>query len=151
MASHSLDTPYRGGFVGAEHHFALSVYFEDTDAYGIVYYANYLKFMERARSDMIRAVGVDQSAELRASGSAYAVVEVNIRYRRPARLGDDLLVVSSVETVNAASVHIQQRVMRGTEELTSARVIAAFLDGEGRPQRQPKAWVEKFRDITKSA
>ena len=63
MAELSLDTPYRGGFIGGEHRFALSVYFEDTDAYGIVYYANYLKFMERARSDMIRAVGVDQSAE----------------------------------------------------------------------------------------
>ena len=73
-----LDTPYRGGFVGGEHHFALTVYFEDTDAYGIVYYANYLKFMERARSDFIRAVGVDQAAELRSSGSAYAVVEVDI-------------------------------------------------------------------------
>ena len=146
-----LDTPYRGGFMGAEHHFALSVYFEDTDAYGIVYYANYLKFMERARSDMIRAVGVDQGAELRASGSAYAVVEVDIRYRKPGRLGDDLLVVSTVEAVNAASVHIQQRVMRGAEILTTARVIAAFLDGEGRPRRQPKDWVERFRDITKSA
>ena len=146
-----LDTPYRGGFMGAEHHFALSVYFEDTDAYGIVYYANYLKFMERARSDMIRAVGVDPGAELRASGSAYAVVEVDIRYRKPGRLGDDLLVVSTVEAVNAASVHIQQRVMRGAEILTTARVIAAFLDGEGRPRRQPKDWVERFRDITKSA
>ena len=146
-----FDQPYRGGFVGAEHHFALSVYFEDTDAYGIVYYANYLKFMERARSDMIRAVGVDQSAELRASGSAYAVVEVDIRYRKPGRLGDDLIVVSTVDAVHAASVHIQQRVMRGTQELTSARVIAAFLDGEGRPRRQPKDWVQKFRDITKSA
>src|SRR6059058_4792676 len=94
MAAQSLDTPYRGGFIGNEHHFALSVYFEDTDAYGIVYYANYLKFMERARSDMIRAVGVDQAAELAQSGSAYAVVEVGIKYRRPARLGEDLQVVS---------------------------------------------------------
>jgi acyl-CoA thioester hydrolase len=142
-----LDTPYRGGFVGREHHFALSVYFEDTDAYGIVYYANYLRFMERARSDMIRAVGVDQVAELRASGSAYAVVEVDIRYRRPARLGDDLLVVSTVREVRASSVHIQQRVMRGAEILTDARVIAAFLDGEGRPRRQPKSWVAKFKEI----
>src|SRR5919112_6029006 len=87
---HPLDVPYRGGFVGREHHFALSVYFEDTDAYGIVYYANYLKFMERARSDFLRAVGVDPVAELSHSGSAYAVVEVDIKYRRPARLGDDL-------------------------------------------------------------
>jgi acyl-CoA thioester hydrolase len=143
-----LDTPYRGGFVGREHRFALSVYFEDTDAYGIVYYANYLKYMERARSDMIRAVGVDQAAELRASGSAYAVVEVDICYRRPARLGDDLVVVSTVGEVRASSVHIQQRVMRGEEVCTDARVTAAFLDGEGRPRRQPKPWVEKFRQIT---
>jgi acyl-CoA thioester hydrolase len=144
---HNLDVPYRGGFIGREHHFALSVYFEDTDAYGIVYYANYLKFMERARSDMIRAVGVDQAAELRASGSAYAVVEVDIRYRKPARLGDDIQVISTVNQVRASSVHIQQRVMRGSELLTDARVTAAFLDGGGRPHRQPKAWVEKFNQI----
>ena len=148
MASHSLDTPYRGGFVGKEHHFALTVYFEDTDAYGIVYYANYLKFMERARSDFIRAVGVDQAAELRAGGSAYAVVEVDIRYRKPARLGDDLQVVSTVDQVRASSVHIHQRVIRGPELLTEAKVTAAFLDGEGRPRRQPREWVEKFNAIT---
>jgi acyl-CoA thioester hydrolase len=148
MAPNSLDTPYRGGFVGNEHRFALSIYFEDTDAYGIVYYANYLKFMERARSDMIRAVGVDQAAELRRSGSAYAVVEVDIKYRRPGRLGDDLLVVSTVEQVRASSVHIHQRVMRGQEVLTDARLTAAFLDREGRPRRQPADWVQKFKSIT---
>jgi acyl-CoA thioester hydrolase len=148
MAAHPLDTPYRGGFVGHAHHFALSVYFEDTDAYGIVYYANYLKYMERARSDMIRAVGVDQVGELRRSGSAYAVVEVDIRYKRPGRLGDDLHVISIVDQVRASSVRIHQRVMRGEEQLTDARVTAAFLDGEGRPQRQPKDWVEKFQAIT---
>jgi acyl-CoA thioester hydrolase len=143
-----FDTPYRGGFVGNAHHFALTVYFEDTDAYGIVYYANYLKFMERARSDFIRAVGVDQAAELRSSGSAYAVVDVDIRYRKPARLGDDVQVVSTVDQVRASSVHIHQRVMRGPELLTEANVTAAFLDGEGRPRRQPKEWVEKFNAIT---
>jgi acyl-CoA thioester hydrolase len=148
MSERSFDQPYRGGFIGPEHHFALTVYFEDTDAYGIVYYANYLKFMERARSDFIRAVGVDQAAELAASGSAYAVVEVDIRYRRPARLGDDLQVISTVDQVRASSVHIQQRVMRGSELLTEARVVAAFLDGEGRPRRQPKPWVEKFTRIS---
>jgi acyl-CoA thioester hydrolase len=150
MAAHLFDAPYRGGFVGVEHHFALSVYFEDTDAYGIVYYANYLKYMERARSDMIRAVGVDQVDELHRSGSAYAVVEVDIRYNRPARLGDDLQVVSTVQQVRASSVLIQQRVMRGEEQLTDARVTAAFLDGEGRPRRQPKPWVEKFQAIIAS-
>jgi len=148
MAGESLDTPYRGGFIGNEHHFALTVYFEDTDAYGIVYYANYLKFMERARSDFIRAVGVDQAAELRSNGSAYAVVEVDIKYRRPGRLSDDLQVVSTLQQVRASSVDIHQRVMRGPEVLTDAKVTAAFLDREGRPRRQPKDWVEKFNAIT---
>ena len=142
-----LDTPYRGGFVGTAHHFALTVYFEDTDTAGVVYYANYLKFMERARSDMIRAVGVDQSAALRADGSAYFVTEVAIRYQKSARLGDDLVVVSTVEAVRAASVDIHQRVMRGQEVMTDARVTAAFLDRDGRPQRQPKDWVERFKTI----
>src|SRR5690348_7668363 len=99
MAGEPLDQPYRGGFVGSEHHFALTVYFEDTDAYAVVYYANYLKFMERARSDMIRAAGVDQFEELRRSGSAYVVAGLSIQYRRPARLGDEIVVVSTVEEV----------------------------------------------------
>ena len=97
MEPSPFDHPYRGGFVGEEHRFALTVYFEDTDTAGIVYYANYLKFMERARSDMLRAVGIDQRAAKEAGEGVYAVAEVNIRYLRPARLGDDLLVVSTVE------------------------------------------------------
>jgi len=147
MAASEFDIPYRGGFVGAEHHFALTVYFEDTDTAGVVYYANYLKFMERARSDMIRAVGIDQAAMLRGDGSAYFVTHVDIRYRRPARLADDLRVVSTVEQVRASSVHIQQRVMRGPELLADASVTAAFLDRDGRPRRQPREWVEIFRNI----
>ena len=148
MASSELDTPYRGGFLGNTHRFALTIYFEDTDTAGVVYYANYLKFMERARSDMIRAVGIDQADMLQGDGSAYYVVRVDIRYRRPARLGEDIQVVSTVEQVRASSVHIHQRVMRGPELLTDARVTAAFLDGHGRPRRQPGDWVEKFKAIT---
>jgi len=147
MAAQSLDTPYRGGFIGSEHRFALTVYFEDTDTAGVVYYANYLKFMERARSDMLRAVGVDQRDVLDSGGGAYYVAQANIRYVRPARLGDDLLVVSTVETVRAASVEIQQRVIRDGELLTDARVTAAFLDANGRPQRQPREWLDKFNGI----
>ena len=149
--SRDLDIPYRGGFIGPEHHFALTVYFEDTDTAGIVYYANYLKFMERARSDMIRAAGVDQVAAHHDCQGAYAVAEVQIRYLRPARLGDDLVVVSTVEEVRGVSVLIQQRVMRGQEMLTDGKVTAAFLDPSGRPQRQPKEWVEKFRGIAGQA
>jgi acyl-CoA thioester hydrolase len=142
-----FDQPYRGGFVGGEHRFALTVYFEDTDTAGIVYYANYLKFMERARSDMIRAAGIDQKAELDDSGSAYAVAEVSIKYRKPAYLGDDLLVISSIETVRSASVTIHQRVMRGPDTIADALVTAAFLTSDQRPQRQPRSWVERFQSI----
>jgi acyl-CoA thioester hydrolase len=147
MERSHLDTPYRGGFVGNEHRFALTVYFEDTDTAGVVYYANYLKFMERARSDMLRAVGIDQQEMLSGDGSAYYVAHVDIRYRKPARLGDELRVVSTVEQVRASSVRIQQRVMRGDELLADASVTAAFLNREGRPRRQPREWVEEFRKI----
>jgi acyl-CoA thioester hydrolase len=147
-----FDTPYRGGFVakkdgGREHHFALTVYFEDTDTAGIVYYANYLKFIERARSDMLRAAGVDQRAAKEAGTGVYAVAHVDIRYLRPAKLGDDLVVRSTVEQVRAASVIIHQRVMRGAEQVADARVTAAFLDPADRPKRQPKEWVERFQSL----
>ena len=147
MDGEAFDTPYRGGFVGAAHHFALSVYFEDTDTAQIVYYANYLKYMERARSDMLRAVGIDQIAALDAGAGVYAVADVAIRYKASARLGDDLLVASTIDHVGAATVTIHQRVMRGPELLTDARVTAAFLSSDGRPRRQPAEWVAAFRAI----
>lgn len=147
MTTSSFDTPYRGGFADGEHRFAITVYYEDTDAAGIVYYANYLKFMERARSEMLRAVGIDQRAELDRTGRTYAVAEVAIRYLRPARLNDDLLIVSTVKSIGAASVVIQQRVMRGAEQLADATVTAAFVSADLRPQRQPEEWVELFKAV----
>ena len=143
----AYDQPYRGGFVGPEHRFALTVFFEDTDTAGIVYYANYLKFMERARSDMLRAAGIDQRAALEAGTGVYAVAEANVRYLRPAKLGDDLLIRSTVDTVRAASVVIHQRVMRGTEQLTDGRITAAFLTTDGHPTRQPREWIDIFQTI----
>jgi acyl-CoA thioester hydrolase len=148
MEPSPFDQPYHGGFVGKEHRFALTIYFEDTDTAGIVYYANYLKFMERARSDMLRAAGIDQRAAKEEGTGVYAVAEVNIRYLRPAKLGDELLVVSTIQQVRAASVTIHQRVMRGPEQLADARVTAAFLDSSDRPKRQPREWVEKFKAIS---
>jgi acyl-CoA thioester hydrolase len=136
-----FDQPYRGGFVGHEHHFALTVYFEDTDTAGIVYYANYLKFMERARSDMLRAAGIDQRAELESSGSAYAVADVAIKYRKPAYLGEDLMVVSTIEAVRAASVTIHQRVMRGPELVTDASSRPpSWLRTSGRSGSRRHGW-----------
>ncbi|MEO7814245.1 MAG: YbgC/FadM family acyl-CoA thioesterase [Sphingomicrobium sp.] len=142
-----LDKPYRGGFVGSQHRFALTVYFEDTDTAGIVYYANYLKYMERARSDMLRAAGIDQRAAIDVGEGVYAVAEVNIRYLRPVRLGDDLVIVSTLDQVRAASVVIHQQVMRGADIMADARVTAAFLSPDDRPRRQPRDWVDRFHAI----
>lgn len=141
------DQPYRGAIDGRTHRFALRVYFEDTDAAGIVYYANYLRFIERARSDMLRAIGIDQRATLDAGEGVYVVAEANIKYRAPAKLDDDLVVVTTLEAVRAASVIIHQRVMRGGELLADATIVAAFLSPDGRPKRQPRAWLELFKPL----
>jgi acyl-CoA thioester hydrolase len=143
----TVDKAYQGAWIGGTHHFALRVYFEDTDVAGIVYYANYLKFMERARSDMLRGAGIDQRAVLEAGEGVYVVTEANIRYRRPARLDDELVVLSRVLEVRAASCVIHQRVRREHEVLADARITAAFLSLDGRPKRQPRHWVASFERL----
>jgi acyl-CoA thioester hydrolase len=145
--SEPIVRPAEGILRGRSHYFPLRVYFEDTDLAGIVYYANYLRFMERARSDMIRAAGIDQRSAIESGEGVYAVAEVTIKYRRPAKLDDDLIVVSEVLEVRAASCLIRQRVIRGDELLTDATVTAAFLTPDGRPQRQPKAWADRFKAL----
>jgi acyl-CoA thioester hydrolase len=151
MVKADLDQPYEGGFVGREHHFALRVYFEDTDLSGIVYHANYLRFMERARSDMLRAAGIDQRGAAESGEGVYAIADLSIRYRRPARLNDALVVKSRVAEVRAAATVIEQRIERGGEVLTEALVTAVLLSPEGRPKRQPTAWVEAFEQLRETA
>lgn len=145
--SATIDTPYAGAWLGTTHHFALRVYFEDTDTAGIVYYANYLKFMERARSDMLRAAGIDQRAALEGGEGVYVVAEAHIKYRAPAKLDDELRILSEVREIRAASCIIHQRVMRGHDILADATITAAFLSPEGRPKRQPRGWVEQFERL----
>ncbi|WP_213980218.1 YbgC/FadM family acyl-CoA thioesterase [Sphingomonas sp. dw_22] len=136
-----------GRFDGLEHRFALRVYFEDTDLTGVVYHANYLRFMERARSDMLERAGIDQRAAFEAGEGAYAIRDMHIRYRAPARLGEELIVASRLVRLRPASVHIQQRVMRGTIILAEAEVEAAFVSPSGRPRRQPPEWVAAFEPL----
>jgi acyl-CoA thioester hydrolase len=147
MSGGEVDAPYGGAFDGRTHRFAIRVYFEDTDAAGIVYYANYLRFMERARSDMLRLIGIDQRGAMEAGTGAYAVAEARIKYRRPAKLDDAVVVVSELAGVSAATATIHQRVMRGGEVLTDATIVAAFLSPEGRPKRQPRAWLDLFKPL----
>jgi len=147
MTSDDLDLPQGGRFVGRLHHYPARVQFEDTDLSGVVYHANYLRFMERARSDMLRLTGIDQRGTFEGGEGVYAVSELSIRFRRPARLDDALLVVSAVRQVRAASCRIHQSVMRADDLLSEAEVVAAFLTLDGRPRRQPRAWVEAFERL----
>lgn len=139
--------PYSGHFAGREHRFAVRVYFEDTDFSGVVYHASYLRFMERARSDMLTCAGIMQSDAYAAGDGVYAVAELTIKYLRPARFDDALLIVSTIEQVRAATCLIHQRVMCGDERMTDATVVAAFLSPEGRPRRQPADWIQKFTPL----
>ncbi len=142
------DQPSRGRFVGREHRYPVRVYFEDTDLSGVVYHANYLRYMERARSDMLAAAGIDQRRAWEAGEGVYVVADLSIRYRRPARLDDELIVVSGLVAATAASATIHQRVMLDGEVLTEATVLAAFVAlGGGRPKRQPRAWLTIFEGL----
>lgn len=142
------DHPSRGRFVGREHRYPVRVYFEDTDLSGVVYHANYLRFMERARSDMLAAAGIDQRRAWEAGDGVYVVADLSIRYRRPAKLDDELVVVSTLTGTTAASATIHQRVMLDGEVLTDATVLAAFVaPNGGRPRRQPRAWLTIFEGL----
>jgi len=143
----SVSLPYAGAFVGAGHRFAVRVYFEDTDLSGIVYHANYLRFMERARSDMLRCAGIDQRREMDGGNGYYAVHDLRLTYRRPAMLDDALVVHSRVIEVRAATCEIEQIIRRSDEVLTEGRVTAAFLGMDGRPKRQPRAWRDIFERL----
>ena len=147
MVNRDPDQPYEGAFLNGEHRYAIRVHFEDTDAGGVVYHASYLRFMERARSDMLRLAGIDQRRALEAGEGVYAVAELAIRYRRPARLDDALLVVSRLTAIRAASCSIQQRVMRGDDIIADAEVTPAFISPDGRPKRQPREWVAIFEAL----
>ncbi|MEP9403274.1 tol-pal system-associated acyl-CoA thioesterase [Sphingomonas sp. VNH70] len=138
------DQPTGGRFVGPEHRFPLRIYFEDTDLSGVVYHANYLRYFERARSDMLRLAGIDQRAVQEAGEGYYAVRSAQLDWRAPARLNDALVVVSHVARVRAAAVDIQQTVIRDDVLLASARVEVAFVGANGRPRRQPAAWIDTF-------
>jgi acyl-CoA thioester hydrolase len=144
MVTESALMPASGRFEDGEHCFPLRVYFEDTDAGGVVYHANYLRYMERARSDMLRLLGIDQRGALESGAGVYAIADLAIRYRAPARLDDALTVRSRVAQVTPARCIIAQSVWRGDAELTQGSVTVAFVDPGGRPRRQPADWIARF-------
>jgi acyl-CoA thioester hydrolase len=141
------DQPTRGRIVGSEHRLPVRIYYEDTDAGGVVYHANFLRFMERARSDMLALGGIDQRSAIESGAGGFVVAEVAIRYRRPAKLDDVLVIVSRVRDTKASSCVIHQRVMRGDELVAEADVAVVLVGADGRPRRQPPAWLDAFRRL----
>jgi acyl-CoA thioester hydrolase len=133
-----LDGEIRNG----RHHMMVRVYYEDTDFTGIVYHANYLRFMERGRTNYLRLIGADQrglfeEAQQEAPGFAFVVRQMSMNFRKPAKMDDMLEIVTECAEVKGASVIMAQRVMRGDELLLDAEVQVAFISG-GRARPIPK-------------
>ncbi len=117
--------------------FALRVYYEDTDLAGIVYYANYLRFIERARTEWVRDLGIDQTALRDATGIVFAVRRIEADYLRPARFDDVLQVRTSLIALTAARILLAQTVWRGDVLVFEARVTLVCLTPRGTPARLP--------------
>lgn len=120
------------------HRWPIRVYYEDTDLAGIVYYANYLRFIERARSEWLRTLGLDQVA-LKAGGTAFAVRRVEADYLAPARFDDLLTVETTVVGATPARLVLQQQVLRGDRLLFEAGVTVVAVGASGRAVRLPAA------------
>ncbi|MEY3003503.1 MAG: hypothetical protein RLZZ491_679 [Pseudomonadota bacterium] len=120
------------------HRWPIRVYYEDTDLAGIVYYANYLRFIERARSELVRAAGIDQLA-MKAAGMVFVVRRVEADYLSPARFDDQLEVRSQLQQLKAASLTLSQEVWRHDTLIFRAVVALAVVNAEGRATRLPAA------------
>jgi acyl-CoA thioester hydrolase len=135
---------------GPRHLFAVRAYYEDTDLSGIVYHANYLRWFERARSDLLRVLGIDQRAAVEAGEGAYAVADLHIRYARPARLDDTVIIETRCVELGAASVKIRQRATRDGDLIAEQTARVGFIGPEGRPRRQPAQWRAAFAQFSES-
>lgn len=127
----------------------IRVYYEDTDAGGVVYHANYISYLERARTEALRELGFGQAALMASSGLAFAVRTITVDYLRPARLDDELSVLSTVTELGRAQLVFRQIIQRGAETLIEARVhIACFSVDKARAAAIPKDIHEKLHAVT---
>jgi acyl-CoA thioester hydrolase len=122
----------------------IRVYYEDTDAAGIVYYANYFRFIERGRTELLRTLGHDQS-ELMNEGVAFAVREASADFLKPAKLDDLLTVETTIATLGRAQLTFSQRILRDKERLLDAKIRVACIDpSRGKPIAMPRALHDQF-------
>ncbi|CDO35767.1 Predicted thioesterase [Novosphingobium sp. KN65.2] len=143
----AIPEPSCGAIDLGVHRYALRVYYEDTDAGGIVYHANYLRWFERARSDLLELLGIDQRAALESGEGLYTVAEASLRYRAPARLGDAVVIETFPETVGRVACTLRQVARRGETRLCEAIVKVGFIGPDGRPRKQPAAWQHAFDSL----
>ncbi len=143
--------PPSGALEGAVHRFPVRVYFEDTDLSGMAYHANYLRWFERARSDMLRLLGIDQRSAHESGEGVYAVADLAIRYVVPARLDDVLTIETTALELRAASVRLLQRALRQDQLVAEMTVRVGFIAPDGRPRRQPDAWRATFTRLIPEA
>jgi acyl-CoA thioester hydrolase len=128
--------------------FPIRVYYEDTDAGGVVYYANYLKYMERARTEWLSSLGYELSTLERVEGLVFVVHRVEIDYRGPARLGERIDATLALVELGRASMAVEQDVVRGDDVLTRARVALACVDrATWRPKRIPVPLHERLERL----
>ena len=138
-----MEQPNIGWFEGREHHYPLRVFYEDTDFSGIVYYANYLRFFERARSSFFRLVGFEHAKLWDAEDPlAFAIRKINLDYKKPARVDDHLTIVTTYDKIKGARLWVSQACYRGEELLVTGVSEAASISPEGRPKRMPKFMLE---------
>lgn len=139
--------PPCGRFDGPRHSYAVRVYHEDTDASGVVYHASYLRWFERARSDILALLGVDQRAAMDAGEGYYVVSDLAVRYLAPARLGEAIMVETTCEEAGAASLRMRQIAYLDGQKLCEATVRVGFIGSGGKPQRQPQSWRDAFAAV----
>jgi acyl-CoA thioester hydrolase len=139
------DRPPLGYFEGREHRFPIRVFYEDTDFSGVVYYANYLRFLERARSSFFRLAGIGHAELLeRDPPLAFVIRKINLDYRHSARIDDILSVVTTYDVFKGARLLVSQRIEREGALILTADSEAACIDLEGRPRRAPKSMMDKL-------
>jgi acyl-CoA thioester hydrolase len=123
-----------------------TIYWEDTDAGGVVYYANYLKFMERCRTEWLRALGIDQQRLRAERRLQFGVVNVSVDFLRPAVLHDEIIVTAELQRLTGATMVFKQTIMRGAEQLIDATARVACLDsGVLKPRAIPKDLFMEWR------
>lgn len=126
--------PTAGVFSGREHQLPVRIYYEDTDFSGIVYHANYLRYLERGRSDFFRLVGISHT-ELADQDTAFAIIRMELDFRRSARVDDALVVRTTYDRVEGVRLYVTQRITRGEELVLEAKAVAVCISLSGRPRR----------------